>query len=134
MRPSGETSITVGSPTAMRETSLKRRTFCAPTARDSSPEPSAISELSANAEFEQELAFFNGHYDTWCYLPLVGTLTFNGERAQHLVTAILRPGNAPATAGARGLAPQARGRLAYISGAGPVAEGACLRGETVLVR
>jgi hypothetical protein len=52
---------------------------------------------------QQELSFFNGHYDTWCYLPLVGTLTFNGERTQHLVTAILRPGNAPATRGVLGL-------------------------------
>jgi hypothetical protein len=33
----------------------------------------------------------------------VGTLTFNAERTQHLVTAILRPGNAPATAGALGV-------------------------------
>jgi len=24
---------------------------------------------------QQELAFFNGHYDTWCYLLLIGTLT-----------------------------------------------------------
>ena len=52
---------------------------------------------------QQELTFFNGHYDTWCYLPVVGTLTFNGERTQHLVTAILRPGNAPATAGVIGI-------------------------------
>ena len=52
---------------------------------------------------QQELAFFSGHYDTWCYLPLVGTLTFNGERTQHLVTALLRPGNAPAPAGALGV-------------------------------
>lgn len=52
---------------------------------------------------QQELTFFNGHYGTWCYLPLVGTLTFNGERTQHLVTAILRPGNAPATRGVLGI-------------------------------
>jgi len=52
---------------------------------------------------QQELSFFNGHYDTWCYLPLVGTLTFNAERTQHLVTAVLRPGNAHATAGATGI-------------------------------
>ena len=51
---------------------------------------------------QQELTFFNGHYGTWCYLPLVGTLTFNGERTQHLVTAILRPGNAHATLGVIG--------------------------------
>ncbi len=52
---------------------------------------------------QQELAFFNGHYDTWCYLPLVGMLTFNAERTQHLVTAILRPGNAHATLGILGV-------------------------------
>ena len=52
---------------------------------------------------QQEFSFFNGHYATWCYLPVVGTLTFNAERTQHLVTAILRPGNAPATAGALGV-------------------------------
>jgi hypothetical protein len=52
---------------------------------------------------QQELTFFNGHYDTWCYLPVVGTLTSNAERTQYLVTAILRPGNAPATRGAIGI-------------------------------
>lgn len=52
---------------------------------------------------QQELAFFNGHYGCWCYLPMVGTLTFNGERTQYLVTAILRPGNAPATRGVIGI-------------------------------
>jgi hypothetical protein len=60
---------------------------------------------------QQELSFFNGHYDSWCYLPLVGTLTFNGERTQHLVTAILRPGNAPATAGALGVLRRLFGKL-----------------------
>ena len=52
---------------------------------------------------QQEFAFFNGHYDTWCYLPIVATVTFNDEPAQFAVAAILRPGNAHATAGARGL-------------------------------
>jgi hypothetical protein len=52
---------------------------------------------------QQELTCFNGHYGTWCYLPLVGTLTFNGERTQYLVTALLRPGNAHATRGAIGI-------------------------------
>jgi hypothetical protein len=52
---------------------------------------------------QQELSFFNGHYDTWCYLPVVGTLTFNAERTQYLVTAVLRPGNAHATLGAIGI-------------------------------
>lgn len=47
----------------------------------------------------QQLTFFNGFYDHWCYLPLVGTLTFDDERRQYLVAAILRPGNAAGTAG-----------------------------------
>jgi hypothetical protein len=52
---------------------------------------------------QQELAFFNGHYDTWCYLPLIGTLTFNNERIQYLVAAVLRPGTGPTARGAIGL-------------------------------
>src|SRR6266852_9495029 len=52
---------------------------------------------------QQELAFFNGHYDTWCYLPLIGTLTFNDERIQSLVAAVLRPGTGPTARGAIGL-------------------------------
>ena len=51
----------------------------------------------------QQLSFFNGHYDTWCYLPLLAFLTFNDEIEQYLCAAILRPGNAPATRGALGL-------------------------------
>lgn len=52
---------------------------------------------------QQEFAFFNGHYDTWCYLPVVATLTFNDEAAQFAVAAVLRPGRAPAGLGARGI-------------------------------
>lgn len=52
---------------------------------------------------QQELAFFNGHYDTWCYLPLLGFLTFNDEPDQYLVTAILRPGNVAAHRGVQGV-------------------------------
>lgn len=52
---------------------------------------------------QQEFTFFNGHYDTWCYLPLVATVTFNDEPAQYAVAAVLRPGNAAASRGARGL-------------------------------
>ena len=50
----------------------------------------------------QQLTFFNGHYDSWCYLPLLAFVTFNAEVEQYLCAAILRPGNAPATRGARG--------------------------------
>src|SRR6059036_1291411 len=52
---------------------------------------------------QQEFAFFNGHYDTWCYLPVVATVTFNDEPAQVAVAAVLRPGKAPAGLGARGI-------------------------------
>jgi hypothetical protein len=51
----------------------------------------------------QQLTFFNGHYDCWCYLPLLAFLTFDDEPEQYLCAAILRPGNVPATRGARGL-------------------------------
>lgn len=51
----------------------------------------------------QQLSFFNGHYDTWCYLPLLAFVTFNDEREQYLCAALLRPGNAPATRGALGV-------------------------------
>lgn len=65
---------------------------------------------------QQELSFFNGHYDTWCYLPVVGTLTFNAERTQYLVAAVLRPGTAHATLGAIGIL---RRLLAKLRGAFP---------------
>jgi len=51
----------------------------------------------------QQLALFNGHYDTWCYLPLLGFLSFNDESEQYLFTAILRSGKAVAWLGARGI-------------------------------
>ena len=46
---------------------------------------------------QQPFTFFHGHYDTWCYLPLFGFLTFDDEPEQHLFFARLRPGNAPAS-------------------------------------
>lgn len=51
----------------------------------------------------QQQTFFNWHYDTYCYLPVVGFLTFDQEVEQYLVTAVLRPGNAPGSAGAVGI-------------------------------
>jgi hypothetical protein len=52
---------------------------------------------------QQEFTAFNGHYDSWCYLPLVATLTFNAEPTQYLVAAVLRPGTSPAKQGALGV-------------------------------
>jgi len=60
---------------------------------------------------QQEFTFFNGHYDTWCYLPIVATVTFNDEAAQFAVASVLRPGNAPATRGARGILRRLLGKL-----------------------
>ena len=51
----------------------------------------------------QQLTFFNGHYDSWCYLPLLGFLTFDDEVEQYLCAAVLRPGNAVAADGTLGL-------------------------------
>jgi hypothetical protein len=51
---------------------------------------------------QQEFAFFNGHYDTWCYLPLLGFVTFDDEREQYLVLALLRAGNSSAKRGTIG--------------------------------
>lgn len=48
----------------------------------------------------QQMAFFNGFYGRWCYLPLQAFLTFDREPEQFLCAAALRPGNAPTAAGA----------------------------------
>jgi hypothetical protein len=48
----------------------------------------------------QQLSFFNGHYDTWCYLPVLGFVSFNDEAEQYLCAAVLRPGNVGAAVGA----------------------------------
>lgn len=42
---------------------------------------------------QQQFTFFNHHYDTYCYLPLLGFISFDDEPEQYLVTALLRPGN-----------------------------------------
>ncbi len=52
---------------------------------------------------QQQFALFNGYYGTWCYLPLLATLTFNNETPQYLVAALLRPGTAAVTRSAIGL-------------------------------
>ena len=51
----------------------------------------------------QQQSFFNGYYDSWCYLPLLAFLTFDREQEQYLCAAVLRPGNVPATKGAIGI-------------------------------
>jgi hypothetical protein len=51
----------------------------------------------------QQLSFFNGYCDSWCYLPVMGFVSFNDEAEQYLCAAVLRPGNVTATAGAVGI-------------------------------
>ena len=79
----------------------------------------------------QQQALFNGHYGHWCYLPLLGFLTFNNEPDQYLFAALLRSGTAKASQGAipllrrtiarlRASFPQARIRVRLDGGfAGP---------------
>jgi hypothetical protein len=52
---------------------------------------------------QQELAFFNGHYSSWCYLPMLSFVRFNAENEQYLVSAVLRSGVASAREGAIGI-------------------------------
>ena len=51
----------------------------------------------------QQLSFFNGHYDSWCYLPVMGFISFHDEAEQYLCAAVLRPGNVTAAVGAQGI-------------------------------
>ncbi len=48
---------------------------------------------------QQEFSFFHGYYDSYCYLPLVGTISFNNEKEQYALCAVLRPGNSAAHVG-----------------------------------
>lgn len=49
---------------------------------------------------QQSFSFFNGHYESWCFLPQLGFLTFDDELDQHLFHARLRPGNSRCWRGA----------------------------------
>jgi hypothetical protein len=60
---------------------------------------------------QQQFTFFNSHYDSYCYLPMVCFLTFDKEAEQYLVAAVLRPGNAPGAAGAIGILRRLIGRV-----------------------
>jgi DDE family transposase len=51
---------------------------------------------------QQEFEFFNGYYDSHCYVPLLVYVTAEDGR-QRLLGALLRPGNACATVGLLGL-------------------------------
>jgi len=60
---------------------------------------------------QQQLSFFHGYYDNWCYLPVLGFVSFNDEVEQYLFAAVLRPGNVTARLGAVGILRRAIDRL-----------------------
>ena len=60
---------------------------------------------------DQQLTFFNAYYDNWCYLPMVTTITFDGEPEQIHVAPVLRPGNAKGSLGAIGILKRLIARL-----------------------
>jgi hypothetical protein len=47
----------------------------------------------------QQLSFFNRLYDSWCYLPVAGFLSFDNEPDQYLFCCVLRGGDAAAKRG-----------------------------------
>lgn len=47
----------------------------------------------------QQMSLFNGFYGTSCYLPMVVTVSWDGEARKYPVAAILRPGNADSMKG-----------------------------------
>ena len=48
----------------------------------------------------QQQSLFNGFYDSWCFLPMLGLISFDREPEQYLCAAVLRPGNASDKVGA----------------------------------
>jgi hypothetical protein len=62
-----------------------------------------LDPTAAATHGAQQLTFFNGHYDQWCYLPVLGFVSFDEEVEQYLCAAVLRPGNVTAHVGAVGI-------------------------------
>ena len=59
----------------------------------------------------QQMSFFNAHYDSWCYLPTLGFVSFDDEPDQYLCAALLRPGNVGAAVGAVAVLRRLIGRI-----------------------
>lgn len=49
---------------------------------------------------QQQLSFFNRHYDSYCFMPMACFVQFDNEADQYLLAHVLRPGDAHATTGA----------------------------------
>jgi hypothetical protein len=52
---------------------------------------------------QQQLTFFHGYYEHYCYLPLLVTAQAEEKGEQELIAAVLRPGNKHAGYGAKGV-------------------------------
>jgi hypothetical protein len=68
------------------------------------------------AHGQQAFSFFNGFYDSYCFLPLVGFLSVEGEPGQELFFARLRPG---VGASGRGVIPLLRRTIARLRRVAP---------------
>ena len=86
----------------------------------------------------QQLTFFNSHYDSWCYLPLLAFVRFDREVEQYLCAAVLRPGKAVAADGTLGVvvsvAPTAALRVSAGALPRPARRGLCHPGDLRLSR
>lgn len=63
------------------------------------------------AHGNQQQVFFSGHYETWCFLPLLAFLSIDDDPQQYLFHARLRPGNCRDP---RGVVPMLRRTIAAI--------------------
>ncbi len=72
-----------------------------------------LDPTDARTHGAQQLTFFNGHYDHWCYLPVLGFVSFDDEAEQYLCAAVLRPGNVTAPVGAMGILRRLLLRIRY---------------------
>lgn len=60
---------------------------------------------------QQQLTFYHGYYECYCYLPLFVTALVDGKGEQELMAAVLRPGKKQAGYGARAILERIVGRV-----------------------
>ena len=82
---------------------VRHRASSAPPERAGAPDHDRSGPDRDQTHGAQQLTFFNGHYGGWCYLPMLGFLSFDREAEQYLCAAVLRPGKAVAADGTLGL-------------------------------
>ena len=52
-----------------------------------------LDSMADSTHGQQQFTFFNAHYDTYCYQPVFGYVSFDDDAEQYLLYARLRPGN-----------------------------------------